>query len=207
MALSQAVRHLTDELREAHLDRMQGMATLRSDAARHRMDMRHALGEMAGALARDFGDASAARRAAEGTRRAETTRAARQRDAHLDGVRGSVASMRSSVASTRAAMASTLAHMRADVQDAHRAWSEFAAFARSATAPAAAPSAGAQTRTGEATAEKVLELLGERPTGMRLGELQKALELPRRQVARQMDELVASRKVKLDKQGVYFSRH
>jgi IclR-like helix-turn-helix domain-containing protein len=203
MALSEAVRQLTGDLRQAHLGRMGSVTMLRGDAARHRADMRSDLHDMAGTLARGFGDSDAMRRAAESARRAEMVRAARRRDVHLDGVRASVASMRSSVASTRAATASMLKALRDDVQGAHQAWSEFGAFAR--TARAAAPG-GTPAGAGGSLLETVLQFLGEHPTGMRLGELQKALELPRRQVARLMDELVAARKAKLDKQGTYFKR-
>lgn len=203
MALSEAVRHLTEDLRQAHLARMGAFTTLRGDAARYRADVRSDLHDMAGALARGFGDGDAMRRAAESARQAEMARLARRRDAHLDGVRASVASMRASVASTRAATAATLKALRGDVQEAHRAWSEFGAFAR--TARPAAPG-GTPADAGGSLFENVLGLLGERPTGMRLGELQKALELPRRQVARVMDDLVAARKAKLNKEGTYFKR-
>lgn len=196
MALSEAVRRLTGDLRQAHLGRMGSVTMLRGDAARHRADLRSDLRDMAGTLARGFGDADATRRAAESARRTEMARAARRRDAHLDRVRASVAS-------TRTATASMLKALRDDVREAHRAWSEFGAFAR--TARVAAPG-GTPADAGGSLFETVLRLLGERPTGMRLGELQKALELPRRQVARLMDELVAARKAKLDKQGTYFKR-
>ncbi|MBI2325342.1 MAG: hypothetical protein HYU87_10335 [Chloroflexi bacterium] len=183
------------------------MTMLRGDTARHRADVRGDLRDMAGTLTRGFGDADATRRAAESARRAEMARAARQRDAHLDGVRASVASMRSSVAAARAASASTLKELRSDVQNAHRAWSEFRAFVRTARATApAGPVADTSADAAGSLSEKVLGLLGERSTGMRLGELQKAFDLPRRQVARLMDELVAARRARLDKLGIYFKR-
>ncbi|MBI2982915.1 MAG: helix-turn-helix domain-containing protein [Chloroflexi bacterium] len=203
MALSEAVRQLTGDLRQAHLGRMGSVTMLRGDTARYRADVRGDLRDMAGTLTRGFGDADATRRAAESARRAEMARAARRRDAQLDRVRASVASMRSSVASTRAATASMLKALRDDVQEAHEAWSEFGAFAR--TTRAAAP-VGTPADAGVSLFATVLRLLGDHPTGMRLGELQKALELPRRQVARLMDELVAARRARLDKLGIYFKR-
>ena len=202
MALAEEMRRLTDTLRQAHRGRLEAVATLRGDAARYLTDLWSARQHMASTLARDLDEASAVRRTAESDRRAQMAHATRQRAAYLRSVRSSVASM-------RADTASALKELRNDFAEAHQMWTELGLSIGRARAAAAASSAvgrPADTTAAELLPERVVRYLGEHPMGQRLGELQKAFDAPRRQLARLMDELVEAGKARLNKQGLYLAR-
>lgn len=148
----------------------------------------------------------------------------RQLDAQLTALRQGAASLRKRLHEAHMARANERKHMSAaltatrtrlrhDQEEGRRAWSQFSTVMRQrragyTIAPApAAPSAPAPALPADPPlSERIMEFLGLHPEGVKLTELEQTFHLRRIQMARRMNDLIASGRVRRDEEArLYFS--